>query len=209
MKLFVWDFHGTLEKGNDVKVQKICEKLLGRKVDLQLVRKLYGRTWGEYFRELTGNDDDGEIGHLVDEAVNMGAIMTKGFMQANDYAIQVLREIKIRGDLNAVLSNTRPEHLREFLCRIGAHSLFGKIIGISRENEVGKHNTPEYKAATIAKMIKEFSPEKVVVIGDAENDINAGMRVGAVTFMFDPWGRYPDTKADYRITDLREVLKVY
>ncbi len=54
MKLFVWDFHGTLEKGNEYAVLEMSNIILekhGHKerfTELQC-RELYGKKWYEFF----------------------------------------------------------------------------------------------------------------------------------------------------------------
>ena len=61
MKLFVWDFHGTLEKGNELAVLEISNLIL-KKHDYKerflesQCRELYGEKWFEYFEYLLPNE---------------------------------------------------------------------------------------------------------------------------------------------------------
>jgi len=53
--LFVWDFHGTLEKNNVKAVQEIVNKTLksfgkSREISLEKSVELYGLSWVDYFR---------------------------------------------------------------------------------------------------------------------------------------------------------------
>ncbi|NGX27937.1 MAG: hypothetical protein K940chlam1_00109 [Candidatus Anoxychlamydiales bacterium] len=57
MKLFVWDFHGVLEKGNDVAVIEITSSVLKkigfkRFLTLREAKLLTGKKWYEYFAYL-------------------------------------------------------------------------------------------------------------------------------------------------------------
>ena len=54
MKLFIWDFHGTLEKGNERGVIALSNEALKRRGYTERfsedhIQKLYGRKWHEYF----------------------------------------------------------------------------------------------------------------------------------------------------------------
>lgn len=54
MKLFVWDFHGVLEKGNDAAVAEITNSVLqsfghSRRMTIQEGELLSGKHWYEYF----------------------------------------------------------------------------------------------------------------------------------------------------------------
>lgn len=57
MKLFVWDFHGTLEKDNEHAVMEISNKVLENLGYTQRLSKednlmLYGKKWADYFEYL-------------------------------------------------------------------------------------------------------------------------------------------------------------
>ncbi len=53
--LFVWDFHGVLEKGNVYTVQKLCNLVLkdfgtGREISIKEAMDWYGISWFDYFK---------------------------------------------------------------------------------------------------------------------------------------------------------------
>lgn len=53
---------------------------------------------------------------------------------------------------------------------------------------------------------KEF--DKVITIGDTHIDVKMGRAVGATTYLYAHPGKdFPDINADFKIRDLREVLK--
>ncbi len=53
--LFIWDFHGVLEKGNEKAVQELCNLILKdfqiqKEVSLKEVIDWYGLSWFDYFK---------------------------------------------------------------------------------------------------------------------------------------------------------------
>ena len=65
MKLFIWDFHGVLEKGNDEIVFKITNRALkmhghSRQMTRQEGEFLSGRLWRDYFAYLIPELDEDE-----------------------------------------------------------------------------------------------------------------------------------------------------
>jgi len=57
MKLFVWDFHGTLEKGNVEALHEILNKVahvfnIQKQINLETTIRMYGLSWIDYFQYL-------------------------------------------------------------------------------------------------------------------------------------------------------------
>ncbi|NYZ79945.1 HAD family hydrolase, partial [Candidatus Micrarchaeota archaeon] len=130
-------------------------------------------------------------------------------IKQNDHSAEVLGEIKRRGDRNIVVTNTQQKHVNYFLGLVKMRHLFDEYIGISKHQEREGLNSAEHKAQRILKYCNGKGYDQIVMIGDSESDITAGKIAGATTFMYDPWNRHLNTKADYRIKDLRKILKVY
>lgn len=59
-------------------------------------------------------------------------------------------------------------------------------------------------------LLSRFSidPAAALMIGDREIDIAAGHNVGIAGCLFDPDGYYPDCRAEHRIENLNELLKI-
>lgn len=60
MKLFIWDFHGVLEKDNEKAVIVISNKILEKNGFTERfsdcdINKLYGLKWYQYFKYLLPN----------------------------------------------------------------------------------------------------------------------------------------------------------
>ncbi|MBU6389829.1 hypothetical protein KGQ71_04940, partial [Patescibacteria group bacterium] len=57
MKLFVWDFHGVLEKGNEQAVLEVSNLILrdfgfDQQFSREEIYRLYGQRWCDYFAHL-------------------------------------------------------------------------------------------------------------------------------------------------------------
>jgi phosphoglycolate phosphatase-like HAD superfamily hydrolase len=125
-----------------------------------------------------------------------------------DYAIDVLKEIKNRGDEILIISTSNTQALDKFLKWIGIECLIDDRIGISREEEQnGRLNIAETKYRKLKEYAKNRNFDRVVVVGDTEDDIKAGRRAGTITFYFNQNGTKSDL-ASYSISDLRKILEV-
>ena len=70
MNLFVWDFHGVLEKDCEFAVMEITNKVLEefnikKRINLKETKKLYGLKWSDYFRYCCPNESDTIIMKMV------------------------------------------------------------------------------------------------------------------------------------------------
>ncbi|MEM5814410.1 MAG: HAD hydrolase-like protein [Candidatus Aenigmatarchaeota archaeon] len=208
--LYAWDFHGTLEKGNEQNVRNICQSVLEqfgyyRKVTLDEVIYLYGRSWGSYFKALVPSLQQETVDKMVEEAVKMSAKISHKNIAPMDYALDVLLLLKLRGHDNIVVSNSRAYRLAAFVESVGITPLLRGVYGIESAKERDEKFDPvDFKAAQIMRAANGY--EKVFMIGDSETDIEAGLLAGATSILFNPRKKQVETKAHRTITDLRDVL---
>jgi phosphoglycolate phosphatase-like HAD superfamily hydrolase len=211
MKLFVWDFHGVLEKDNEKSVIEISNNVLSGTMHQKRFtevdnEKYYGFKWYQYFEKLL--PDLPLKTHLELQAAcfeyaekNL-QILAKNIKQ-NDYADEVLGMIKRSGHQQIVISNSRQKDLMWFLDAVDLTQYFDDehIIGVNAHQE---HVTKK-DALTHFLSGKHF--DEIIVIGDAEEDMKFGKAVKAKTYFY----KHPHRKheitdlADYLINDLREV----
>jgi len=208
--LFAWDFHGTLEKGNEYAVQRICETVLEkfgyyRRVTLDEVLYLYGQPWFVYFKTLVPSLTENQIKDMEEVAIQISK--THKFLEPMDYAIDVLLLLKLKGNENIVVSNTRQERLKNFLEATGVAPMITKFFGTEKSHEKTNFDPIKFKAETIMRYSKGRF-DKIFMIGDTESDIEAGLLAGAQTILFNPRGNSVETRAHHIITDLREILKL-
>lgn len=209
MKLFVWDFHGVLEKDNEYSVVEICNKVLekfnvNKRISLEETKRLYGLKWGDYFRYCNPDAENDTIKEMVSYAVEVGLNEKNPlkYIKPMDNAHFVLKTIKERGHFNLVISNSSQESLKFFLDSVDITHLVDEYIGVDGHVEFSEENG---KTAILKKYVEGNDFEKIIKIGDIEADIETGIECGAVTYLFSKERK--NTKADYIISDLREVLK--
>jgi phosphoserine phosphatase len=172
------------------------------------IRMLYGKAWADYFRWLLPNEKDETIKSLVAYAESLDDQITPKHIKPMDYAVDVLKEIKSRGDKILVISASNAEALDKFLKWASIDYLVDDRIGISREEEQrGMLNVAEVKCRKLKEYIKNKNFCKIIVVGDTEDDIKAGMMIGAITFYFNQNGKKSGL-ANYSISDLRKILEV-
>jgi len=217
--LFVWDFHGVLEKGNEYAVQELCNLVFkefgyDRRLNIKETRDWYGLSWFDYFKLSIPDANEEVWNKMVDKVLSFqerGWGIVQKHLQPRDFAKEVLSEIQISGHENILLSNTRPEHIRSFTDAIGITEYFEKIIGVDENNnsqvEDGSVNV---KSQALKNYLDGKNFRRIIVIGDRDIDIKAGQDNGAVTYLF----QNPDFAVKQfninptsRISDLREVLQ--
>lgn len=209
MKLFVWDFHGVLEKDNEHAVVEVTNQVLEEfkqeaRLSLELCQKLYGEKWSEFFRELCPKADQNLIVSMVNRGVeitNTTDIVYK-HTKPTDFVHEVLKKIKKSGHENIILSNAEPEALKKYLDSVKITHLINNIMGT--DSHRGSSNT---KLNLLKEFLQGKKYDKIIAIGDKEWDIELGKNIGAVTYLFSKTGNFPETDADYKTKDLREVLK--
>jgi phosphoglycolate phosphatase-like HAD superfamily hydrolase len=213
MKLFVWDFHGVLEKDNEKAVIDISNRVLAaagykERFTDEDNERLYGVKWYEYFAWLLPGASHEEHLRLQAECFRFADenlhILTK-YIKPNDHAIDVLRHIEESGNQQIVISNTRPDDLLWFLNTVGIREFFEPehIIGVNA------HQTHQTKLGALKAHLKDVEFDRIIVIGDSEGDLKLGREVGATTYFYKhPHRTHESTKnADHIIRDLREILK--
>jgi phosphoglycolate phosphatase-like HAD superfamily hydrolase len=213
MNLFIWDFHGVLEKYHEQSVVEVTNKVLeefgfSSRLDIDLCIKLYGKRWAEYFKILCPGADEETIKAMIKKGIeisNQGSFSFR-HIKPNDYSHEVLTAIKKAGHENLILSNTHPEVLGRFLDSINITEFIDHKIGADSHRK-DMHSKMNMKIPLIKEFLNSRKYDKIIAIGDTEDDIDLGKAVGAITYLFSKRGFSKETNADYKISDLREILK--
>jgi phosphoglycolate phosphatase-like HAD superfamily hydrolase len=212
MNLFVFDFHGVLEKGNENAVLEISNSVLAefsyhQRFTIEDCNKLYGSKWFEYFKYLIPSEKHERYLELQERCFKYQQenpqIVAK-HIKPNDHVYDVLETIA-KNHTQIVISNTNPESMRFFLDSIGVSSYFpdGNVFAVDMHRN--NHLTKE-KVLRKYLECKEF--EKVIVIGDSPSDISLASVVNGVSYLYSHPGRkFRNADANYKISDLRELLK--
>jgi len=215
MKLFVWDFHGVLEKDNEKAVLEISnitlenygyrERFTEEEIDC-----LYGLKWWEYFKYLLLNESHKKHLELQEACFyfqNSLDIIRK-YIKPNDNALYVLEEIVRAGHHQILISNTNPEALEMFIDAVGMGKYFKKkkkknSIAIDMHRKKGKTKNDALK-----EFIKDKSFDEIIIIGDSLQDMELKGIIGGKAYLYSHKERkFRECKADYYIRDLREILK--
>ncbi len=207
--LFAWDFNGVLEKDCKKATIEVTNRALeefGKPLMSEgKFQEMYGRPWIDFFKEMSPDSDDSEIDAMNARAYEI-SINEKPFLkfiQPMDNAAEVLSYIKGRGCKNIVVSNNSHESLLILTDSVGLTEFFDERVA----TDDFESDSRKDKSDAIIEYVKGKDIDKIVVIGDHPHDIEEGKKVGAVTYLFSHTGEFPDVDADYKISDLREVLK--
>jgi phosphoglycolate phosphatase-like HAD superfamily hydrolase len=213
MKLFVWDFHGVLERGNEYAVRDISNLVLERfgyaqRLSLDDCLLLGGRKWHEYFAHVLPSERHARHLELEQEGYAYAAsheeVMVK-YVRPADHASEVLARIRAAGHTQLLLSHTTDDGIAFFLRCVGLDGFFpaGHAIAICNDGHDGLS-----KEAALRQFLSGKDFERIIIVGDSPSDIAlAGVGGGATYLYAHPGVDFKECDADYRIRDLREVLK--
>ena len=215
-KLFAWDFHGTLETGTEVGFAEILRKLARENnykttIKLEEVRKLFGISILDYLRHFfpkLSYDELYKYRNQIRDRQNRKHI--EKYVRPAPYAHEVLRKIKAAGHKNIVVSTSSRPHIIRFLEIVDLTEYFDEIFGTDRHALDKEFDIVSEKAKVINSFAKKHKiPSKnMVVIGDREGEIDAGISLGAKTYQYiQPEIPHVVTRADFKIYDLREILR--
>lgn len=216
-KVFVWDFHGTLEKGNELAVIEITNKALEKhgfieRLNTEDAIKLYGVKWYEYFEHLLPRETH-KVHVMLQQACfewpNVFEIIAK-YLQPNDHALTVLGSVRDAGHDQVLISNTSADALPQFVALAGMSNYFNHtntlaVMAHAKEVERTKaHVLEEYLAA------RPFVYDEVISIGDSINDVALVDSMKGKAFLYRHPGLSMEQNLDNHISsirDLRQILK--
>ena len=214
-KIFAWDFHGTLERGVEVGFWQILKILakehkIAEDFKLEDVRKLYGTSVAEYLRHFFPKSSDQVIARMMKLTAQVqNQDHLKSYVKVAPGAREILSKIKRAGHKNIVLSNSHPNHIHPLIKIVGLVDLIEEVYAIDRHYTNKKIDPVKEKAKILKKIVKlnKLKKGELIAIGDRATDVNAGLAAGAVTYQYiRPGFPVDETKAHFKISDLREVL---
>jgi phosphoglycolate phosphatase-like HAD superfamily hydrolase len=212
-KLFVWDFHGVLEEGNENAVREISNCVLAEhgypeRFSDEDISTLYGRKWYEYFTHLLP-------GESVDTHVALQAAcqsypearnIINRYVRPTPQSHGVLREVQDSGNEQVLISNCSPRSLEFFIdcCNVRQFFPDGRRFAVSA-HAPGCH---VHKNLALEEFLKGRQYGGIVIIGDSPADMELVQVRGGVTYLYThPGKQFRECPADYRINDLRELLR--
>jgi len=214
MKLFIWDFHGVLEKGNEKAVWEISNlalKKLGfnRKLSVEENNRLYGKKWFQYFEYLLPQESHEIHVKLQSTCIEIEKekpeLITK-HIKTNDYVFEILETISQK-HCQILISNSHHEALKNFISITKLEKFFDDQNTFSTNS----HFHPEKitKKDLFVNYLKDNSRfSELVTIGDSPVDMEIIEKSQGKRYLYShPHLNFRDCDADFKIHDLREVLK--
>lgn len=213
MKLFVWDFHGVLEKDNDLAVLDISNQVLeqagyAERFSDEDNKKFYGLKWFQYFERLLPNLTNEQ--HMALQAAcfefaEKNLHILAKHIKPSDHSLAVLKTIHDAGHDQIILSNTRPHDLLWFVNTVGITKYFPeeKVIGVNAHQKHG------VKKDALKDYLSNNQFDEIIIVGDSESDMELQEVAGGITYFYShPHISHAGiVKADHVIKDLREVLR--
>lgn len=214
MKLFVWDFHGVLERGNELAVREISNFVLREagfkeQLDEKENLQLYGKKWWEYFAFKLPQESQETHLRLQNACYiysqNHPEIREK-YLRPNHHAKTVVARIAKKHD-QIILSNSDPAFLKHFIHLAQLEKYFpeGKFFGMNNHREGRVRSKSEF----LKEYITNRGVDRLVCIGDSPEDIQlASVFPHSTTYLYThPGKEFKEIAADYKVSDLREVLR--
>lgn len=216
MKLFVWDFHGVLEKGNDNVVLEITNRALerhgySRRMNKKESEFLSGQLWCDYFAYLIPELHESERLLLqstcVETIQNSPEIFSK-HVRLNDNVEYVLESIRSSQHMQILISNTQPKILDIYIALVGIEKYFPSThrFGVDPSDQ----NRKTKKDCLHEFLNKGENFDEIISIGDSSGDmdlIHISFIKGTSYLYSYPSRSHRLAQCHYKIDDLRMVLQ--
>ncbi|HVV66581.1 MAG TPA: HAD family hydrolase [Candidatus Saccharimonadales bacterium] len=214
-KLFVWDFHGTLEKGNEMAALEVSNIILEQqgydaRFNEQHAIDLYGKKWFEYFAFLL--PDESYERHIEMQQACMewpgNKEVIARHIQPNDHAHDVLAAIAEHGHDQILISNTSERALPSFIDLVGMDDFFDgdnafAVMAHAREAKRTKRHVLEEFLAEAGVF------DEIVAVGDSLSDVELVEPEQGRGFLYRHSDRPLDVELPQHVTpihDLRDIL---
>ena len=213
-KLFVWDFHGVLEKGNERAVLETSNLILERegyseRFSEEEIDNLYGKKWRDYFRQLLPGKDEKTYIDLENACGDFGLSNPDHILNhisATEYSHEILDKILREGHDQILISNVRDGGLELFMNAVSIEYYFPPGKAFASNGKI-RRNKKQILQEYIENSGVEY--EKIVSIGDSPTDIELVEDYSnGVSFLYSHFGKgFRDCNPTYKIKDLRCVLR--
>lgn len=216
MKLFVWDFHGVLEKGNDNAVLEITNRALefhgyARRMTKDESELLSGLRWHEYFSFLIAGLEKEQCFQLqatcFDISQSQPEILVR-HIQLNDHVDHVLETIQNSQNSQILISNTPAQSLEMFVNLVGIDKYFPATHRFGVDSH---HQNKLTKKDCLNEFIKNKSLFKSIIsIGDSPGDMDLihQDKIKGIGYLYShPTKKHRPAQCHYKINDLRLVLQ--
>ncbi|MCK4918619.1 MAG: HAD hydrolase-like protein [Candidatus Pacebacteria bacterium] len=190
-KVFIWDFHGTLETGTIYILTEIANILLkenGSKKQYSPleISSISGFSWNVFFKSNFPNFSEKKIQNIVESVYNEKKFKTinQKYSKPNNNAKSLLRTIKECGGINIVVSYSRQNKLKKYISQIGLEELIDEYHGVDDNTLKSKQDILKKKSLSIKSILKKYPGYKTYAVGDTGEDFNAARISGIDKFFW-------------------------
>lgn len=216
MKLFVWDFHGVLEKDNDRGLVDYLNMALAshgheERFDYEEVKRLYGKRIYDFFVDRLPHLPPHQHQKLLETFLKhqVDFSIVHKYIKPTEHAHHVVETIG-RKHKQVVISSTQNHLLPKFLDAVQIRHHFPRGHAVATDIPKKKLHTP--KKEILKRYLAKQAYDDIVIIGDSPSDIELTSVAGGTAYLYShphlPFRDcLPDCQPHYRINDLREVLR--
>lgn len=214
MKLFVWDLHGTLEKGNEdavIELSNMALEQLGydQRFQARDSRDLYGLKWYEYFERLLPDESHEKHMELQVRSFQLSdqnQELIARYMRPSAHAHEVLQHVADSSHEQILISNTVPSTIPLFVKALAMEPYFSGANAFSVDAHT--KDAMRSKEQALDAYLQDKSFEDIIVIGDSSTDLRLAEHARAKAYLYaHPGYAFRADGGDYRIHDLREVIR--
>lgn len=212
MKLFVWDYHGVLEQGNEISALHVTNLVLkqfgyAERLSERDAIRLYGSKWFEYFEYVLPEENHEkhlELQQAGFDYTTSNFDFVASFIKPNPNADKVLKEIS-KNHKQILISNTDPKTLKHYIkiANIDGHFTSDLVFAANGHSKDSKKS----KKIILKEYLQGKNFEEIIIIGDSPSDMALKEVAGGKTYLYcHPGMKHRECVADYRITNLNELL---
>ena len=224
-KVFIWDFHDTLETGTIEILTEIANILLKengseKRYTSRELAALPSFSWKTFFKEHLPDLTERQIRKVAEAAYDEKrfSYLSKKYSRARKDAKRILRNIKKHGHINIIISNSKHDKLGLYIKNVGIDHLIDEYYGIDDGTIKSRTDVLKKKVATAKDALSRHPHHHVYAAGDSESDFNMARALMAEKFFWvisGPDGAtkgkiYKDAKAAnlFFVKDLKEIASV-
>lgn len=184
-KVFIWDFHGTLETGTVFILTEIANKLLEENGSTQRYTPdefagIPSFSWNTFFRKHFPDCSQEEVNTIAREAYNENrfAYLMDKYSQPRPGALSVLQAVKASGGVNVVVSHSRQDKLEYYLSHVGLIHVINEYYGVDDGTVASWEDVLKKKVLVIKKILAQHSSAHSYGVGDSDTDFYAAQSSG-------------------------------
>lgn len=188
-RIFLWDFHGTLETGTLFVLTEIANTLFkeygsDKKYTSDEFAKTPSFSWITFFQTHFPDFSSQRIKTISQSAYdeNRFSHLLEKHSRVRPEADKVLQFIKDAGGVNVVVSHSRQDKLAHYIKHVGLDSYVDQYYGIDDGTIMSQQDVLKRKTAKIKEILNQYPDHVSFAVGDTERDFHAARSAGIERF---------------------------